>query len=155
MATSMDIYLGLVKALNDHWHVNPILQVLASQFLKLIRYSEDTEGWISKKLDLGDLSRMLQRRRTSKLVDETAAVAGLVHVDVTPLLQKDSPEERMKIFLAMVHRIPSDIIISPLPKLHQAGFRWAPESFMSYGIPEIESNGPSVIRKEAFAVGTA
>lgn len=135
MATSMDVYLGLVKALNDHWHVNPVLQVLASQFLKLIKYSEGTDGWISKKLQLGDLSRMLQRRRTSKPVDETAAVAGLLHVDVTPLLETDSPEERMAISFALLHKIPSDIIMSPLPRLKQSGFRWAPESFMSYESP--------------------
>lgn len=132
MATSIDIYLGLVKALNDHWHVNPVVQVLANEFLKLISSSEETAGWLSKKPELGHLSRMLQRRRTSKLRDETAAVAGLMNVDVAPLLETDNPDERMRKFLVLLRRIPSDIIMSPLPRLDLDGFRWAPKSFMSH-----------------------
>lgn len=132
MATSIDIYLGLVKALNDHWHVNPVVQVLANEFLKLISSSEETVGWLSKKPELGHLSRMLQRRRTSKLRDETAAVAGLMNVNVAPLLETDSPDERMTKFLVLLGRIPSDIIMSPLPRLDLDGFRWAPKSFMSH-----------------------
>lgn len=132
MATSIDIYLGLVKALNDHWHVNPVVQVLANEFLKLINSSEETAGWLSKKPELGHLSRMLQRRRTSKLRDETAAVAGLMNVDVAPLLETDNPDERMKKFLVLLRWMPSDIIMSPLPRLDLDGFRWAPKSFMSH-----------------------
>lgn len=156
MAITQDIHLGLVKVLNDQWHVNPVLQVLGNEFLKLIRYSDDTEDRNSKKLELGDLSRMLMRRRTSKLVDETAAVAGLVRVNVTRILEKDSPEERMKIFLAALRKVPSDIIMSPLPRLKQTGFRWAPESFMSCGSADRRwglSTGNEVQWAECFPGG--
>lgn len=133
MATSLDIWLGLVKVSHEHWHVNPVTQRLGNELLRLIRPSQDTEAWPSKELELGDLCSMLQRRRTSKPIDETVAIAGLVKVDVGFLQEEVTPEDRMKRFFISLRKIPSDIVMSPLPRLRLAGFRWAPSTFMAHG----------------------
>lgn len=156
MASAVDIWLGLIKISNEQWHVNPVTQHLGNTFFKLFKPSQEMESWLTKELELGDICNMLQRRRTSKLIDETIAVAGLVNVDVNFLLAGVTPEDRMRRFFISLRRLPSAIIMSPLPRLDFAGFKWAPASFMSHNDTDRRwslSTGDKVEWAECFPGG--
>ncbi|KIY47290.1 hypothetical protein FISHEDRAFT_45653 [Fistulina hepatica ATCC 64428] len=64
------------------------------------------------------------------LSDETLAIAGLLDVDALELVDL-AAEERMKMLLMRVKKLPSDIILIPGEKLEMPGFRWAPKMPMT------------------------
>ncbi|KAJ0422945.1 hypothetical protein BJY00DRAFT_62434 [Aspergillus carlsbadensis] len=68
-------------------------------------------------------------RATSKAEDETLCVAGVLGLDVQPLLECDKAD-RMKTFLSLLDTIPPDLIFAPGPRLQDAGFGWAATSFL-------------------------
>ncbi|EEB93426.1 hypothetical protein MPER_07916 [Moniliophthora perniciosa FA553] len=60
------------------------------------------------------------------------------------------PHERIKTFLLRVQKLPSDIIFMSVPKLKDAGFRWAPQTLMQKG----GSRMAITVRYEAICTAT-
>ncbi|KAK0496942.1 hypothetical protein EDD18DRAFT_182173 [Armillaria luteobubalina] len=85
--------------------------------------------------DLGTIGHALVKRTTSRKEDETLAIASLLAVDVSKLLDVSTQEERMKTLLLELRFIPSGIIFSTGEKLTEPGFRWAPRSFLGQASP--------------------
>lgn len=79
---------------------------------------------------LYDFLPVVGTRTSSKPDDETLCVGGVLGLDITPLLGCREAE-RMKTFLSMLDTIPPDLIFAPGPKMTEAGYRWAPTSFMN------------------------
>ncbi|SJL00896.1 uncharacterized protein ARMOST_04210 [Armillaria ostoyae] len=88
--------------------------------------------------DLGTIGHALVKRTTSRKEDETLAIASLLGVDVSKLLDVSTHEERMKILLLELRFIPSGIIFSTGEKLTEPGFRWAPRSFLGQASPNTD-----------------
>lgn len=80
----------------------------------------------------GDVARALSWRTTSRLEDETLAVASLLNVDAGELVELPQ-EERMRMLLLRLRHLPSNIIFVSGDKLANSGFRWAPETLMIRG----------------------
>ncbi|RAH54487.1 hypothetical protein BO85DRAFT_500478 [Aspergillus piperis CBS 112811] len=68
-------------------------------------------------------------RTTSKAEDETLCLAGVLGLDVQPLLDCDKAD-RMKTFVSLLDTIPPDLIFAPGPRLQDAGYGWAATSFL-------------------------
>ncbi|PCH44972.1 hypothetical protein WOLCODRAFT_154992 [Wolfiporia cocos MD-104 SS10] len=94
------------------------------------------------KLSLSDISRSLQRRTSSRVSDETLAIASLLGVDVHKLVHLDA-SKRMQALLLELRTIPPNIIfIHDGEKLEIPNFSWAPASFMIDAVAStIEDNG--------------
>ncbi|OCH91172.1 hypothetical protein OBBRIDRAFT_546417 [Obba rivulosa] len=84
-------------------------------------------GW-----SLGFVSQSLKRRTTSKLEDETLAIARLLDVDSYELVNLP-PQDRMSSLLLKLRNIPTDIVFTHAPRLDRPRFRWAPKTFMGHG----------------------
>ncbi|KAK7691153.1 hypothetical protein QCA50_006256 [Cerrena zonata] len=80
----------------------------------------------------GDVARALSWRTTSRLEDETLAVASLLDVDAGELVDLP-PEERMMTLLLRLKNLPSNILFVAGNKLSKEGFRWAPDTLMIRG----------------------
>ncbi|KDQ09771.1 hypothetical protein BOTBODRAFT_507564 [Botryobasidium botryosum FD-172 SS1] len=78
---------------------------------------------------LGDVARSLRWRTTSRLEDETLAVASLLNADAFELVNLP-PNERMRTLLLRVGSVPRGILFLAGPKLSNVGFRWAPSTLM-------------------------
>lgn len=92
--------------------------------------------------NFGHVGKCLQWRSTSKPIDELAAVAGLLNLHrehVTHILDSDDPQERMRIFLKAVKRLPPGVIFLGGLKIESAPFRWAPRTFMSNSPPSLDT----------------
>jgi hypothetical protein len=79
---------------------------------------------------LYDFLPVLGTRTSSKPEDETLCLGGVLGLDITPLLDCRGAE-RMKTFLSLVDTVPPDLIFAPGLKMSEAGYRWAPTSFMN------------------------
>ncbi|OJD38717.1 het domain protein [Diplodia corticola] len=108
---------------------------LGNELLRLLRSSSVLAGVPeeSKALELGHVCRMLRVRTTSKARDEAVVIAGLLNVDVGPILESRVPEDRMRRLLVLLKRVPSDIVFSSRRRMLDHGFRWAPQSFLMDG----------------------
>jgi hypothetical protein len=92
---------------------------------------DNLTGWVhANQVTVGGLQRNLYYRTSSKLDDESLAVAPFLNVDVTRL-QEVHGESRMERFWSMVKHVPKAIVIHNAPKLSSDGFRWAPRSIMN------------------------
>ncbi len=87
---------------------------------------------------LGEVVGYLEGRATTKAVDETVAISGLVDVDAGELVALKSVEERMKKFLLLVGQVPRGLPFASSDKLPFEGFRWAPRSLAAIGKLETE-----------------
>ncbi|KAK7464910.1 hypothetical protein VKT23_006118 [Stygiomarasmius scandens] len=121
--------------------------LLIREMAPIVIFSQDTPTEPVKYLflhrtdfDLGSISHALVKRTTSRKEDETLAIASLLGVDVSKLLDVSTHEERMKILLLELQFIPSGIIFSVGEKLSEPGFRWAPRSFLGQMSPNTDRN---------------
>ncbi|KAI5837084.1 hypothetical protein DFP73DRAFT_569367 [Morchella snyderi] len=111
---------------------NPVLMDLAIELHRLIQtrlYSSLTSDYYSAELCLGDVSRALKFRTSSRLEDETLAISGLLNIDAFELVNL-CPERRMETFLLRIQKLPANVIFISGAKLRRPGFRWASASLM-------------------------
>lgn len=105
-------------------HQNPLLTSLASGIHRLSKKGDN------QKFTLGDVSRAVRWRTTTRMADETLAIASLLDVD-TKVLLDTAPAERIKELLLMVKYVPPNILFLTGEKSTTLGFRWAPKTLMS------------------------
>ncbi len=80
---------------------------------------------------IGAVQALLSFRTSSRVEDETIAIAPLLGVNnISTLLQVGGQEARMTEFWKLVNKAPKNIILLSGPKLGQPGLRWAPLSLM-------------------------
>ncbi|KAL6800557.1 hypothetical protein J3E68DRAFT_398559 [Trichoderma sp. SZMC 28012] len=104
--------------------VQPCLGDLASELFRLTKRS------LHSFYSIGDVSRSLRWRTTSRPSDETLAIASLLGSNVSNLVDL-SAEDRMKRMLLDIAKFPRNILFLRGAKLKTPGFRWAPHSFMA------------------------
>lgn len=75
----------------------------------------------------------LRWRSTSKSEDEPICFATLLQVDVSPLLNLETPS-RMKEIWSSQKRVPRSLLLSRGPHLSEPGFSWAPASLLGKDI---------------------
>lgn len=84
--------------------------------------------------DIGILDKSLLYRSVSVAADEPLCIATLMGLPLKHI-QEASPEERMSLLWlclsAKLGGIPTSIIFSQDARMTQAGFRWAPKSFLT------------------------
>ncbi|KUI65490.1 hypothetical protein VM1G_00118 [Cytospora mali] len=105
-------------------HQNPLLCSLTSGVHRLTKRSD------VQSFTLGDVSRALRWRTTSRMADETLAIASLLDVDTKVLLDTEA-EGRIERLLIMVKKVPLNILFLSGEKSPTIGFRWAPKTFMN------------------------
>lgn len=103
---------------------NPLLTSLTSGIHRL------TKKGANQILTLGDVSRAVRWRTTSRMADETLALASLLDVDTAVLLDT-APEERIKELLLMVKNVPLNVLFLSGEKSTTLGFQWTPKTLMS------------------------
>ena len=86
---------------------------------------------INLDVSVGALQRNLYFRSTSRLEDETLAIAPLLSLTNISAILQSSGEDRMERLLTMLGEVPRSLIIHSGPKLSSVGFRWAPRSLLS------------------------
>lgn len=87
--------------------------------------------WSSGRHQFRQIVYLLGRRTTSKPEDETVAVAALMDVNVSKLLDQEGADARMRVFLTEFKTLPVDIIFGSQmssARLPFPGFRWAPRT---------------------------
>ncbi|KAI0387989.1 hypothetical protein F5Y04DRAFT_241445, partial [Hypomontagnella monticulosa] len=82
------------------------------------------------KYSISDISHSLRWRSTNRPTDETLAIASLLGVQSSLLIDL-SPEKRMMHLIRELHTVPSNILFVPGDKSQIPGFRWLPTSFMA------------------------
>ncbi|OCH92299.1 hypothetical protein OBBRIDRAFT_460938 [Obba rivulosa] len=82
-----------------------------------------------KALPLSDVANSMEWRTTSKLEDETLAIASLLGIDAGELVNLP-PEKRMMTLLLKLRNLPPNIVFMSGPKLSNDGFGWAPRTLM-------------------------
>lgn len=104
--------------------LNPLLTSLTSGIHRLTKKGDN------QTLTLGHVSRAVRWRTTSRMADETLAIASLLDVDTAVLLDT-VPEDRIKELLLMVKNVPLNVLFLNGEKSTTPGFRWAPKTLMS------------------------
>ncbi len=96
-----------------------------------VSHLDNITAWaLQGDVTIGALQRNISHRQSSKLDDESLAMASLLNLNVSYLPEVDG-EERMMRFWSKVPSIPRDIIILGGAKIKQEPFRWAPRSLIS------------------------
>ncbi|TEY34833.1 hypothetical protein BOTCAL_0609g00020 [Botryotinia calthae] len=106
-------------------HQNPLLTSLSINVHRLTKKRDD------HVFTLGDVSSALRWRTTTRMADETLAIASLLGVDVVVLLGTKS-EERIPKLLLMIKNIPLNALFLSGEKFTIPGFRWAPRTLMNH-----------------------
>ncbi|EWG42522.1 hypothetical protein FVEG_04301 [Fusarium verticillioides 7600] len=101
----------------------PHLGDMAAELFRLIKQTQYA-GY-----KIGDVSRSLRWRDTSRASDETLAIASLLGIGPDVLLELQ-PQGRMIKLLQELRSIPRNIVFLTGAKADVPGFRWAPKSFM-------------------------
>ncbi|KAI1655965.1 hypothetical protein F4813DRAFT_397865 [Daldinia decipiens] len=102
----------------------PHMTDLAAELFRLLKKSS------YNVYSIGDVSRALRWRTTNRPTDETLAIASLLGVQPSILVDR-SPELRMMWLIQELGRIPSNVIFLSGNKSEVPGFRWLPSSFMA------------------------
>ncbi len=79
--------------------------------------------------------RSIQWRKTTRLADETLAIARILNVDEVRI-GAAPPDLRMVALLKELPEIPAGMIFLSGPRLKAKGFRWAPATWMMGKFPE-------------------
>lgn len=116
------------------------LNAITDTALKFARYPIEYRGFgilfklttLSKirNLTIGEIQRLLSRRDSSRLEDETVAIAPLLNIEASELT-KVNDKDRMARFWRLLGRIPSNTIFLRCPRLEEPGLTWAPKSLMA------------------------
>ncbi|RAO73246.1 uncharacterized protein BHQ10_009258 [Talaromyces amestolkiae] len=64
-------------------------------------------------------------RTATKPGDRPIILAGVLDMDVKPILDAKGPEERMRVFYSMLNEFPYDILFEAEPRFEDEGMRWA------------------------------
>ncbi|EXJ81109.1 hypothetical protein A1O3_07397 [Capronia epimyces CBS 606.96] len=114
--------------------LSPLLfHSLSAAWSVLPRISRGSSDATTKEI-LRVVTDACRYRTTSWLPDETFCLAETAGLAVESILRHDTPDGRMKAFLLQCRHIPADVVFFPGPKLQDAGFRWAPSTFL-YPLP--------------------
>ena len=108
----------------DDMLLYPHLTDLAGDLFRLTKQS--SYGAYS----IGDVARSLRWRSTNRPSDETLAIASILGVQASVLVDLN-PEQRMMQLIRDVGKLPRNILFLSGPKLQVPGFYWAPTSFMA------------------------
>jgi hypothetical protein len=95
-----------------------------SQYLEKLRKRPKEKGQL-----IGVVHSTLRWRNTSKEDDETLAIAGILDIDVSQLIESMGEERKAK-FWKLLEIVPKNIIHLAGPKLRIEGFKWAPRTLM-------------------------
>ena len=76
------------------------------------------------------LSEAYKYRTTSQISDQTFCLASIAGFDMREIVDAESHEEKMKIFLIQIRHLPKGIIFYKGPKLNLENLCWAASSFM-------------------------
>lgn len=118
----------------------PTLRILYASFEQHLRHLRPRLGpedasiaQENRAATIAEVATALNWRSTSRLSDETLAIAALLRVDTLPLasIPKERSQERMKSLYLTVGSVPRDIIFFDGPKMVQSPFRWAPATLMA------------------------
>ncbi|EXJ63285.1 uncharacterized protein A1O5_11606 [Cladophialophora psammophila CBS 110553] len=85
--------------------------------------------YATKPAHINHIQRLMCYRTSSRLDDETLAIAPLFHIDIGIIMQY-SGEARMIAFWKALGTVPGGLIFSGAPRLTTRGFRWAPRTLM-------------------------
>ena len=112
---------SLPKAVSEVW------SCLAA-VVRTLRPGQSTEhvGGIS----FGALAYSVNWRTTSRATDELLAVAAVMNIDPTKMMERDG-EDRIREFYISVKALPRDILLHASPKMALPNFHWAPKTLMA------------------------
>jgi hypothetical protein len=85
--------------------------------------------YATKAAHINHVQRLMGYRTSSRVDDETLAIAPLFHIDVKSLTPHNG-EARKMVFWKALKAAPTDVIFSDAPRLTTPGFRWAPRTLM-------------------------
>lgn len=120
--------------------------IAAAALTELVSFRR--ENYTSKPAHLNYLRRLAGYRTSSRLDDETLAIAPLFHIDVKRLTPYQG--ERRKIeFWNCLKTVPNEIVFSDAPRLATPGYRWAPSTLL-YGDGHIFGPKASIITKRGI-----
>jgi Heterokaryon incompatibility protein (HET) len=125
-----------LAAISLRLQVNPVAHVLGREVMRLFQLSphytlENNNNSTVNSVTLADVQRMITIRNTTKLGDETLAVAGLVGIDPELLIQSSSEQDRMKIFLRLLKNLDKSILFLEGERMDEYGWKWAKKSFLA------------------------
>ncbi|KAI1212145.1 uncharacterized protein F4807DRAFT_458348 [Annulohypoxylon truncatum] len=102
----------------------PYLTDLAGELFRLTKMADH------RIYTIGDVARSLRWRTTNRPADETLAIASLLGVQPSILVDLN-PEHRMTRLIKELGKIPSNVLFLTGDKIQIPGFRWLPISFMT------------------------
>ncbi|RBA11122.1 hypothetical protein FPRO05_04295 [Fusarium proliferatum] len=107
----------------ENLELYPYMGDMAAEIFRLIKQSQ------YKDLKIGDVSRSLRWRDTSRASDETLAIASLLGVDLGILLELPTQDRMIRLFQEL-REVPRNIVFLGGDKTDVPGYRWAPKSLM-------------------------
>ncbi|OJD31471.1 het domain protein [Diplodia corticola] len=112
-----------------------VIHTSLDQHLRRLRppIEQRREKIAQRKTNIGEVATAINWRSTSRVSDETLAVAALLLLDTRKLVDipSDRPAERMKQLYLLAKNLPHDIIFFFGPTMPSSPFRWAPTSLMA------------------------
>ncbi|KAJ2989488.1 hypothetical protein NUW58_g3440 [Xylaria curta] len=108
----------------DDMLLSPSLTNLAGELFPLTKLSK------FDSYAIGDVARSLRWRTTKRPSDETLAIASLLGVHASTLVDL-TPENRMIQLIQDIGKFPKNVLFLSGAKLQVPGFRWAMASFMA------------------------
>jgi hypothetical protein len=85
--------------------------------------------YATKPAHINHVQRLIGHRTSSRLDDETLALAPIFHIDVTRLTPHTGERRKME-FWNCLGTVPTEIIFSASDRLTTRGYRWAPNMLM-------------------------
>jgi hypothetical protein len=93
-------------------------------------------------ISFGNLFASLMYRSTSKVEDEAICFASLLNLETNAFKRAETPAIQMRTFIDMLQekgvKVPERFIFTGEDKIHFAGYRWVPSSFMSMRTVDVE-----------------
>ena len=93
----------------------------------------EVNGVFSSVFKFPFVQRAVQYRTTTRQEDEAICMATIFNVDLSPLLELDTAEDRMRRFWLSMRDVPAGILWMQGPRLVDDGFRWAPSTLINRG----------------------
>ncbi|OCH89430.1 hypothetical protein OBBRIDRAFT_835831 [Obba rivulosa] len=124
--------------------LDPLQMYLSGELLQLLRLRGPGPRLGLRSFGFGDVTSLLQVRTTSRMEDETLAIASLLNVDAFELVNQ-MPDRRMKTLFLLMKNIDSEVIFLDGPKLGELGFRWTPKTFMVPDGGNISTRTPDAV----------
>lgn len=84
---------------------------------------------INQSNDVLVVGHNMKNRSTSRIEDEAVCFATLLGLDIGPILDRPSTEERMELVFSQLKHVSAKIIFSHSRRIEKEGFRWAPATF--------------------------